>query len=485
MTIKEIEVLSGMTRANIRFYESEGLLLPARNPNGYRDYSENDLEILKRIRLLRTLDIPLEEIKLLQNGDWELTDALDQHLAELASKQVSLEQSQEICKEMRSDGVQYHTLDAQHYLDAIENMTHKPVPELEADAVPKVRSPWRRFFARELDLFIYSTLWNIFLSVVMNINIANRKGWIDLLDTFIAFLLMLFIEPALLRFFGTTAGKWILGLRITDGEGRHLSYSEALSRTWTVFLRGMGLNIPIYNLVRLWRSYQACAEEETLDWEDKSILSLRDKKSWRIGAYIGAYAALIAVLVLTFFMAAMPKHRGEISVSEFCDNYNRLSEYMEVGSGSFLNERGEWVKPENDPYHDPNTVSVYIDLGGNDNEPNFIFTEENGAMTGMSFSKELHNSSELAPSYQNEMILSILSFARAQKGCSPFSKDLNQIIKQISESPFMDFQYTVQGNSMTCNVEYSGYMNTESMGSLWPEEGTESDYSYHFMMVKK
>ena len=34
MTIKEIENLSGMTRANIRFYETEGLLRPARNSNG-------------------------------------------------------------------------------------------------------------------------------------------------------------------------------------------------------------------------------------------------------------------------------------------------------------------------------------------------------------------------------------------------------------------------------------------------------------------
>ncbi len=34
MTIKEIESLSGMTRANIRFYETEGLLSPARSANG-------------------------------------------------------------------------------------------------------------------------------------------------------------------------------------------------------------------------------------------------------------------------------------------------------------------------------------------------------------------------------------------------------------------------------------------------------------------
>ena len=46
MTIKEIEELSGMTRANIRFYEKEGLIKPQRDSNGYRNYSRDDLNIL-------------------------------------------------------------------------------------------------------------------------------------------------------------------------------------------------------------------------------------------------------------------------------------------------------------------------------------------------------------------------------------------------------------------------------------------------------
>lgn len=48
MTIKEIESLSGLTRANIRFYEQQGFLSPERHENGYREYTEEDLEILKR-----------------------------------------------------------------------------------------------------------------------------------------------------------------------------------------------------------------------------------------------------------------------------------------------------------------------------------------------------------------------------------------------------------------------------------------------------
>ena len=37
MTIKELEALTGLSRANIRFYEKEGLLSPLRRENGYRE----------------------------------------------------------------------------------------------------------------------------------------------------------------------------------------------------------------------------------------------------------------------------------------------------------------------------------------------------------------------------------------------------------------------------------------------------------------
>ena len=63
MTIKEIEDRTGLPRANIRFYESQGLIAPSRGENGYRDYSQEDCQTLLKIKLLRKLDCSLEEAK--------------------------------------------------------------------------------------------------------------------------------------------------------------------------------------------------------------------------------------------------------------------------------------------------------------------------------------------------------------------------------------------------------------------------------------
>lgn len=75
MKINEVEALVGITKKNIRFYEAEGLLTPRRNSdNGYRDYGEAEVEVLRRIKLLRKLGLPLEEIRQMLSGTHTLGD---------------------------------------------------------------------------------------------------------------------------------------------------------------------------------------------------------------------------------------------------------------------------------------------------------------------------------------------------------------------------------------------------------------------------
>ena len=63
MKIQELERMTGLERPSIRFYEKEGLLVPNRLENGYRDYSEADAELLKKIKLLRRLGMSIEKIR--------------------------------------------------------------------------------------------------------------------------------------------------------------------------------------------------------------------------------------------------------------------------------------------------------------------------------------------------------------------------------------------------------------------------------------
>lgn len=81
MQIKEVEALVGISQKNIRFYEKEGLLAPRREAaNGYRNYAEDDVQRLRRIKLLRKLDVPLDEIHDMLDGKLTLADGMRRHL---------------------------------------------------------------------------------------------------------------------------------------------------------------------------------------------------------------------------------------------------------------------------------------------------------------------------------------------------------------------------------------------------------------------
>ena len=476
MTIKDIEVESGMSRANIRFYEAEGLLNPERRANGYREYSEEDLEILKRIKLLRTLHISLEEIKSLHSGERALVDTLDQHLRKLQKEKTDIEQAQEVCKVMRNDGVQYRTLNAQHYLNALERSTGQSDPDpLFMDIVPELRIPWRRFFARILDYALYSTILDAFLTLVMNANLGTLSNIGNILNNFAVLIIMFIVEPVLLTLFGTTLGKWILGIRVTDNSGRRMTYSKALERTRIMLLDGMGLGIPVYKLIRLWKSYRAHSDGDTLDWEWDSEIILKDEKSWRTFVYLGTCAALFGTLLLAIATAELPRNRGDITVAEFCENYNRFANYYSFNTDSYLNAQGNWAQYEGSG----NTIY----FGGLE-EPTFIFEETDGFMTGLQFSVNIEDGDENIATNQDEMILSILSFVGAQKENSPFLNErVKKLVNGIYASPYESYQFSVYGVNVTCDIECYGYI--EAMGVLFPMEGVESKYYISFSMRKE
>ena len=111
MTSKEMEARSGVPRANIRYYEAEGLLAPARSGNGYRDYSEEDLRTLEKIKLLRRLGVTIEALRALRDGRAELSAVLDRRLAEVGGEQAALGRVERVCSDLRRTGATFTGLD--------------------------------------------------------------------------------------------------------------------------------------------------------------------------------------------------------------------------------------------------------------------------------------------------------------------------------------------------------------------------------------
>lgn len=103
MNIKQAEELSGVSRQNIRFYERENLICPDRNPgNDYREYTEEHIYILKQIRMMRMLDMPLDRIRLILQGNLSVSEAAEAQELQLRQEQEKLDAAIRFCAEMKS-----------------------------------------------------------------------------------------------------------------------------------------------------------------------------------------------------------------------------------------------------------------------------------------------------------------------------------------------------------------------------------------------
>ncbi|GEC10532.1 MerR family transcriptional regulator [Streptomyces spinoverrucosus] len=63
MRIGELAERAGTTTRTLRYYEARGLLPARRDANGYRDYDERDLKLLRQIRTLQDFGFDLEETR--------------------------------------------------------------------------------------------------------------------------------------------------------------------------------------------------------------------------------------------------------------------------------------------------------------------------------------------------------------------------------------------------------------------------------------
>lgn len=458
MTIKDMELQTGLARANIRYYEAEGLITPERAENGYRDYSQEDAETLLRVKLLRALGLTVGQIKAVVRGETELDAALSARIAAIQKEKTALDRAGEIAGRIRQAHAQFRTLDARPYLD--EMQTERV---LERDTLPKEHFPWQRFFARLLDAQIYRSLWVLILPALgFNMLKSSRGGvlFLELLTLGTMFLL----EPLLLSRFGTTPGKWLFGLRVTSPDGRRLTYAEGRERTAYLFWYGIRLNLPFFRLHRLYVSYTDEQQEKELPWEDRSEQTIRDHAGWRFAAAAALAVLLIAGGVLRVLLPYGPTHRGELTIAQFAENYNTI--LRQFGDYDVeLDETGRWQE-ESEFSMDGGTVSVAF----GERYPQLEYQMENGVLTGIVYHAEGGEAdSWISIPSGSVMQYALFAFAGAEKGHILLDKPLQTAASELCDSVFSEYHTVVDG--VAVDYVYTGTI-------------IDSTYSYTLTLTK-
>lgn len=418
MNIKEIEERSGLTRANIRYYEQEGLLAPARRENKYRDYSEEDLETLLRIALLRSLGFSLEEIRRLQSGEADFAAAMRERSAALESEGQRLLAARNVCDAISREVTSYSALRPEDYLNSFES---DKTAERRDIVEPH---PWRRYFARAIDLTIVGLMVSFVQFVLLHHNLVNISKGENVLCGLAGWGLLVLIEPLLLARFGTTAGKWCMGITVTRPDGERLSYGEALERTAAVWLYGAGLGISIVELVCNYRSYRRYMNGEELAWESGSIERFDERGTGRMVLLYAASTALSLALTLAMGLsAALPPNRGDLTVAEFAENVNFYRGYFDYGQRWTLDSSGGWV--ENEYEYENENVSYF---GGGGAPAPFTYTVEDGVLRAVHWAYSETEEMLFSARVDNAR-MAYLALAAAQRGTNLFN--IRRVIAQI------------------------------------------------------
>lgn len=349
MTIKELEQRTGLPRTAIRFYEQQGLIRPERRENNYRNYTQEDLSTLEKIKLLRQLSLDLESIQALKEGQRPLSQVLAEQADMLEGDRRDLERYAQVCRELSRAQVSFDTLEPQPWLEELSQSALPPSRRVDPAREDALRGPhpWRRLLARQLDVSLLTVVWLVLQFQVLGwylppSYLENRLQM--LLTGCMAWLILLFLEPILLCTWGYTPGKWLLGVQVRQPDGKKLSWTQATERIFLLFWRGQGLNIPAYSFWRNWSSYVDCTEGKPLAWEQESRCTVRPLAGHRWALWAGCTALLCVGMGLSLWDSYIPPHTQQrLTPTQVVENYNFFQRRFSTNAPlSALNADGSW-----------------------------------------------------------------------------------------------------------------------------------------------
>lgn len=200
---------------------------------------------------------------------------------------------------------------------------------------------FRRFLARFLDLAIYGLCCYFILFVVLH-RFPPEDIWMEYAIGYLPVLVMLAAEPFLLHWFGTTPGKWLLGISVNTFNGRRLSIREGWERTIKMSLIGLGLCLPVLSLICQGRSFILARRNEYLYWEMGSRIEDKRANAFRVLLAFAGIAVCTAGMLCALRFSVMPVYRGEkLNEQQLQMNYERYLQRYKINNAPTLHARTE------------------------------------------------------------------------------------------------------------------------------------------------
>lgn len=347
------------------------------------------------------------------------------------------------------------------FLQKKEKVKEEKKPAVKVTEKGVVLDPVRRFAARAFDyiLLVLIVTWCMALSgMYMGSFLAG------LLPLILALVVMFALEPLLLWRLGTTPGKALLGLYVTKKGNVRLTYMEGISRMDTLYTQGIGWGFPVWSQIRMWHCFRKGLKSKEQRWDSPAPIRQRPGKRTKWWAlFIAGCVVMTVADTVVMRCSELPGNRGDLTVAEFSENFNRQTNVWGIAFWQVLDENGQWQYRENSVSASGGAPTV--------SELPMEYTVEDGRITAIRITNRSEGAEKPLRFPNNHMVVLVSSYVWAQKDAPLLGNARMSLLSEMLRNGLGDHAYQQAGVSITVDTETEGFDVVD--GKLQPQEGAE------------
>jgi len=156
--------------------------------------------------------------------------------------------------------------------------------------------PWSRLFAKYIDLYVFGFLLGVIIAIIAILFYPSLALNNHFFNGFIVLFLWFLVEPLILYSLGTTLGRFLFNIKLTDMNGAKLTLSAAYKRSFSVWVFGFGLGVPFITPLTLICGYIKLTKTGSTYWDENQFIVTHQP--------VGYVKGSIIVLILLSFIGA-------------------------------------------------------------------------------------------------------------------------------------------------------------------------------------
>ncbi|MBV8804503.1 MAG: RDD family protein [Sinobacteraceae bacterium] len=173
-----------------------------------------------------------------------------------------------------------------------------PPPDCDTHSV-YTAPPWRRFWARWLDVILGTFLIGV---VITALRPSLYDGLLAQHETLFGLLLFpcaLLGDALVYAVFGNTPGKAIAGIQVVaDRTGERLTFLNYLKRNFELYIFGLGLGVPLFNLFLQIANYRRATRGEWSPWDVSAESQVIARSTGPMRAWITGVTCCVVFITL-------------------------------------------------------------------------------------------------------------------------------------------------------------------------------------------